>query len=47
MLNVESFPIVSNWWTLYPRGKRLSPVAAVFLDHIDRTAQDWYQQRQT
>ncbi len=46
VLDVTSFPVLSNWWTLYPRGKRLSPVAAVFLEHIERTAYDWFQQRQ-
>ena len=46
VLDVESFPLLSNWWTLYPRGKRLSPVAAVFLEHIERTAHDWFEQRQ-
>lgn len=43
VLDVESFPVLSNWWTLYPRGKRLSPLATVFLEHIERTARDWYR----
>jgi len=38
ILDVVGFPIVSNWWTLYPRGKRLSPVTRVFLEHIEQTA---------
>lgn len=38
ILNVASFPLVTNWWTLYPRGKRLSPVTRVFLEHIEQTA---------
>lgn len=46
ILDVQGFPLLSNWWTLYPHGKRLSPVATVFLEHIERTAQDWYQSRQ-
>ena len=45
VLDVASFPLLSHWWTLYPRGKRLSPVAAVFLKHIEHTAHDWFQQR--
>ena len=45
-LPVAGFPVQSNWWTLYPRGKRLSPVATVFLQHIERTAQSSYAQRQ-
>lgn len=38
VLEVEGFPLLSNWWTLYPRGKRLSPLAEVFLTHIERAA---------
>lgn len=30
ILDVVGFPVVSSWWTLYPRGKRLSPVTRVF-----------------
>jgi len=45
-LDVHGFPLLSNWWTLYPRGKRLSPVATVFLEHIERTAREWYASRQ-
>ena len=36
ILDVESFPVISNWWTLYPKGKRLSPVVRVFLEHLER-----------
>ncbi|QEL64080.1 transcriptional regulator, LysR family [Oryzomicrobium terrae] len=45
VLDVQGFPVLSNWWTLYPRGKRLSPVAQVFLDHLERTARDWLERR--
>jgi DNA-binding transcriptional LysR family regulator len=45
ILDVAGFPVQSNWWTLYPRGKRLSPVATVFLEHIEQTAKDWYEKR--
>ncbi|GIZ52783.1 LysR family transcriptional regulator [Noviherbaspirillum aridicola] len=41
VLDVEGFPVQSSWWTLYPAGKRLSPVAAVFLDHVERNTQAW------
>jgi DNA-binding transcriptional LysR family regulator len=34
ILSVEDFPIHSNWWILYPKGKRLSPIASVFLQHL-------------
>lgn len=36
VLNVEGFPIQSNWSTLYRKGKKLSPVAVAFLKHIDQ-----------
>lgn len=35
VLDVAGFPLSSHWWTLYPRGKRLSPVASAFLEHIE------------
>lgn len=34
ILPVEDFPLLSNWWILYPKGKRLSPIASVFLEHL-------------
>ena len=45
ILDVAGFPLQSHWFTLYPRGKRLSPVAAVFLEHLERTARDWSERR--
>ncbi|MDF3035349.1 MAG: transcriptional regulator, LysR family, partial [Paucimonas sp.] len=33
ILRIDDFPIHSNWWVLYPNGKRLSPIASVFLEH--------------
>lgn len=41
ILDVNGFPLLSNWWTLYPKGKRLSPVATVFLAHLESTALEW------
>lgn len=41
VLDVKGFPVMSSWWTLYPAGKRLSPVATVFLDHLERNTQQW------
>ena len=32
-------------FTLHPRGKRLSPVAKVFLQHLERTAREWSERR--
>lgn len=46
VLDVLGFPVLSNWWTLYPRGKRLSPVAQVFLEHLERTASEWHEARE-
>ncbi|BAL23797.1 LysR family transcriptional regulator [Azoarcus sp. KH32C] len=45
ILDVKGFPLQSRWFTLYQRGKRLSPVAAVFLDHLERTAREWSERR--
>lgn len=39
VLSVESFPVQSRWWTLYPKGKKLSPVAAAFLQHLEHASQ--------
>jgi LysR family transcriptional regulator, low CO2-responsive transcriptional regulator len=33
-LNVRGFPVHSNWFVLYPRGKQLSPIASEFLNHV-------------
>jgi DNA-binding transcriptional LysR family regulator len=38
VLNVAGFPVLSNWWALYPEGKHLSPIASVFLEHLTETA---------
>ncbi|NMG00663.1 LysR family transcriptional regulator [Aromatoleum toluolicum] len=45
ILDVADFPLQSSWFTLHPRGKRLSPVAAVFLGHLERTAREWSERR--
>lgn len=36
VLRHENFPVQSNWWAIYPRGKRLSPVAVEFIAHLDK-----------
>jgi DNA-binding transcriptional LysR family regulator len=33
-LDVAGFPILSRWYTVHPRGKRLSPTAQAFLQHL-------------
>jgi DNA-binding transcriptional LysR family regulator len=32
LLDVEGFPIMRQWYIVYPKGKELSPVAKAFLD---------------
>jgi DNA-binding transcriptional LysR family regulator len=34
VLNVEGFPIQSNWHVVHPKGKKLSPIAAVFKSQL-------------
>ncbi|UVW29231.1 LysR family transcriptional regulator [Massilia sp. H6] len=36
VLRVEAFPVQSCWWTLYRKGKKLSPVATAFLQHLQQ-----------
>ena len=33
-LAVRNFPIHANWFVVYPRGKRLSPLATAFLETL-------------
>lgn len=47
ILDVSGFPLQSSWFTLYPRGKRLSPIAAVFLEHLKRSAFEWSERRES
>ena len=35
ILNVQSFPIHANWYTVRPNGKRPSPVAADFWRYLN------------
>lgn len=39
LLAVDGFPVQASWWTLYPKGKRLSPVASAFLRYLEAAAQ--------
>ena len=34
LLDVESFPILRNWYVVHRKGKRLSPVAQAFKDYV-------------
>ena len=33
-LNVQGFPIQSNWFIVYPKAKQLSPIANAFLKNL-------------
>lgn len=39
VLDVAGFPAQSNWWTIYRKGKKLSPVAAAFLHHLEHAGE--------
>ena len=34
VLNVQGFPIESNWHVVHPKGKKLSPIASIFKSHL-------------
>jgi len=38
VLEVNGFPIVSNWYTVHLQGKRLSPLAEAFMGYLERFA---------
>lgn len=40
ILSVQGFPIHSNWSIIYPKGRRLSPIACAFLGYLDETGKD-------
>lgn len=41
VLDVQGFPIDSQWHVVHPKGKRLSPIATVFRAHLLQTASAW------
>jgi len=43
ILDVLGFPIQSQWHIVFPRGKRLSPIAQVFREHLVAQAGQWAQ----
>ncbi|MCA3238202.1 MAG: LysR family transcriptional regulator [Curvibacter sp.] len=43
VLGVHGFPIASQWHIVHQRGKRLSPIAQVFRDHLVSQAAKWRQ----
>lgn len=36
VLDVKGFPLQCSWWILYRQGKKLSPLASAFLQHVAR-----------
>ncbi len=34
VLNVEGFPVESQWHVVHPKGKKLSPIASIFKAHL-------------
>jgi DNA-binding transcriptional LysR family regulator len=41
VLDVQGFPLNSQWHVVHPRGKRLSPIAVVFRAHLLKAASAW------
>ncbi len=41
VLNVQGFPIQSQWHLVWPKGKQLSPIAEVFRLHLLHEARQW------
>lgn len=41
VLKVSRFPVPSTWSVLWPEGKRLSPVAVEFLQHLRQASAGW------
>jgi DNA-binding transcriptional LysR family regulator len=45
ILDVQGFPIQSQWHIVFPKGKRLSPIAQVFREHLVAQAGQWMQRQ--
>ncbi len=41
VLDVEGFPLASQWHVVYPKGKQLSPIASVFNAHLLEQSERW------
>jgi DNA-binding transcriptional LysR family regulator len=41
ILNCSGFPIDSRWHIVSPKGKRLSPIAMIFKNHLSSKASEW------
>ena len=40
-LNVQGFPLQSQWHVVHHKGKQLSPIAQIFRDHLLRSSRLW------
>lgn len=45
VLNVQGFPVQSQWHLVWPKGKQLSPIAQVFKSHLMEEAAGWMESR--
>ena len=45
VISVKGFPIKSTWYLIWPKGKKLSPVAAAYLNYIKKEKQRIIQQK--
>ena len=45
VLNVQGFPVQSQWHLVWPKGKQLSPIAQVFKAHLMEEAAGWMESR--
>ena len=41
ILKCKEFPIESSWHIVSPKGKRLSPIATIFKNHLSQQAKSW------
>ncbi|MFO1327879.1 MAG: LysR family transcriptional regulator [Rubrivivax sp.] len=41
ILPVQRFPVPSSWSVLWPEGKRLTPAALAFVQHLKQASADW------
>lgn len=45
VLNVNGFPINAQWHVVHPLARKLSPIAAVFQEHLLTESRRWLQER--
>jgi DNA-binding transcriptional LysR family regulator len=41
VLDVQGFPLQSQWHVVHHKGKQLSPIAQIFRDHLLRSSKLW------